>query len=946
METNGVNHHQLAFNSNGYERNIELNDSKKSKTNDVPMMKTLESKFHAGRSKGRSTVDYASEKSFNASKKFSNHYNDGTLFTKEPPSSRLQRTTPLENTPSHNSRNSFKKQDDSVERSTANRPSTGLSLKTMNPTGQYKSGNSDSQPSTARDRKYGGERRELLRNSYSGGGFSSTFKFGTGKEERREGSSSGVGSSTSSKDPDEYYKAYKAEIMQLQGENDKLRSLFEGRAGSNKNSSSTLSRDNSRESFSTMLLKELQPQTTKEKQNRYTIAFEASNGYGRPGSHRAMRDRASNQSSRSDLHTEKDSAKPVTNSNSDSFNGKYRKDRALRDSYSKGSVNASRQSFDRPSFESSVNLSTTSKKQKRNSARARGEASKDKSAGRLKISVEDKENVDSNYSSPILNEFFKREYDYQNRKRDFMSTVGTTKASSGGHRLPSGSSKYDQMDLSKSQGMLKDISKLSNNQAQLNSSTNPRGGVNGGAERLEKKHRSENSSDKRSGSASRTKPSNSSMADKENRSSLSGGNQKDGNVIDDVLNKNSPKAHVNVVFPWKDKENKQRRRETNKSGQMDREKPTVMEQVDCENRVEVDKRRGGNQRERYSNDSLRVERRGDVVERGSRPRASQSPGTRHVRPNSASPINSAGTSPRNGSGGSNRSSSSATMNNGGGSTNTKDENLQGFVTRVPQNKTGRTKTGGSGNSNSKLSLEDRLYYEHLYNTIQSLKLVRNMETLDDKIIKDKQVFLERKSHHDKTIIFDLDETLVHCCDSLRENPDTVLKIKFPKGDVIEAGINIRPYARECLEAANEHFEVIVFTASHRAYANVVLDYLDPTGKLIQHRLFREHCIQSRQGFYVKDLRIFANRKMSQMAIVDNATYSFANQLDNGIPIISWYDNKEDTELKSLITYMEDLSKQEDVRELNKITFDLRGFMNQNSDQDIEKLSRKIESFLL
>ena len=37
---------------------------------------------------------------------------------------------------------------------------------------------------------------------------------------------------------------------------------------------------------------------------------------------------------------------------------------------------------------------------------------------------------------------------------------------------------------------------------------------------------------------------------------------------------------------------------------------------------------------------------------------------------------------------------------------------------------------------------------------------------------------------------------------------------------------------------SDKFEIIVFTASHSCYANVVLDTLDPDKKYIQHRLFR------------------------------------------------------------------------------------------------------------
>ena len=62
------------------------------------------------------------------------------------------------------------------------------------------------------------------------------------------------------------------------------------------------------------------------------------------------------------------------------------------------------------------------------------------------------------------------------------------------------------------------------------------------------------------------------------------------------------------------------------------------------------------------------------------------------------------------------------------------------------------------------------------------------------------------------------------------------------GKILRAGFNIRPYAREMLEYVNKYFEVAVFTASHKWYADVILDYIDPSNTLIQHRVYREHCI--------------------------------------------------------------------------------------------------------
>jgi CTD small phosphatase-like protein 2 len=97
---------------------------------------------------------------------------------------------------------------------------------------------------------------------------------------------------------------------------------------------------------------------------------------------------------------------------------------------------------------------------------------------------------------------------------------------------------------------------------------------------------------------------------------------------------------------------------------------------------------------------------------------------------------------------------------------------------------------------------------------------------------------------------------------------------FPNGETVEAGINVRPYAIECLKEANKKYQVVVFTASHKFYADVVLDFLDPAHELIHYRLYRDSCFQTEDGVYIKDLRIIKNRTLKDMVIVDNAVYSF------------------------------------------------------------------------
>lgn len=257
-----------------------------------------------------------------------------------------------------------------------------------------------------------------------------------------------------------------------------------------------------------------------------------------------------------------------------------------------------------------------------------------------------------------------------------------------------------------------------------------------------------------------------------------------------------------------------------------------------------------------------------------------------------------------------------------------------MVTKVPQN-------GGSQQPQSEL------HKLHLLQTLQSLQYLKNLRKPEATELLAKTVYLPppRNPACKKTLIFDLDETLIHCVDDIAADPpDVVLPVTFPNGEVVDAGVNIRPGAVECLKEVNKSFQVVVFTASHKFYADVVLDHLDPTGELIQYRLYRDSCYQTADGVYVKDLRIIKNRQLKDLVIVDNAVYSFGFQLDNGIPIIPFYNNPEDEELLHLVNYINCLAHFEDIREQNARAFQLRElestdlseyldyFFNQNKEQ--------------
>jgi len=135
-----------------------------------------------------------------------------------------------------------------------------------------------------------------------------------------------------------------------------------------------------------------------------------------------------------------------------------------------------------------------------------------------------------------------------------------------------------------------------------------------------------------------------------------------------------------------------------------------------------------------------------------------------------------------------------------------------------------------------------------------------MSPIDESEMRSKQVTLpltKKSKGITKVLIFDLDETLAHCVrhETPDQPPQVTLNISTPTGKSIPAGFNIRPYTHEMLKEVNKYYEVVVFTASHKWYANVILDYIDPTGELFQHRLYRDSCIMTTDNVYIKDLRV-------------------------------------------------------------------------------------------
>lgn len=164
----------------------------------------------------------------------------------------------------------------------------------------------------------------------------------------------------------------------------------------------------------------------------------------------------------------------------------------------------------------------------------------------------------------------------------------------------------------------------------------------------------------------------------------------------------------------------------------------------------------------------------------------------------------------------------------------------------------------------------------------------------------------------KTLVLDLDETLIHSS----TNPVPEADFSFTldcDGEDHSVYVHKRPGVDKFLAQLAKKFELVVYTASEASYANVVLDWLDPTG-LFAFRLFRDACTVREKGSsvqYIKDLSRLG-RNLRSVAIVDNSPTCYSFQPSNGIPIKTWRGDPDDRELQDLLPILGALERTEDI----------------------------------
>lgn len=172
---------------------------------------------------------------------------------------------------------------------------------------------------------------------------------------------------------------------------------------------------------------------------------------------------------------------------------------------------------------------------------------------------------------------------------------------------------------------------------------------------------------------------------------------------------------------------------------------------------------------------------------------------------------------------------------------------------------------------------------------------------------------KQSSYNEKAkLVLDLDETLVHSTPrrstSHESSHDFVVDVCVHSKRV-PFYVKCRPYLSAFLRHMAKLYEITVFTASRRAYADQILDRIDPHGETVSRRFYRRDCSLTMNGFG-KNLSRVCRSRLRLVQIDDTPSCIVP---DNGILISKWTNDPNDTALRDLVPLLEILACIDDVR---------------------------------
>lgn len=180
-----------------------------------------------------------------------------------------------------------------------------------------------------------------------------------------------------------------------------------------------------------------------------------------------------------------------------------------------------------------------------------------------------------------------------------------------------------------------------------------------------------------------------------------------------------------------------------------------------------------------------------------------------------------------------------------------------------------------------------------------------------------------------TVVFDLDGTLVSCCDKSQGDFSVVIEYR---GRKIQANFLLRPHASQVLASLAKKYEVVLFSSSHGSYVDAVAKQLDPSGQIFSAIYSRRDCLAVGDTLIKSLVRV--GRDPSRVLLIDDNAKSFLRDTDNAVPIIPFVEGGDDIELLTLEGYIDWVAQSKDVRQANSQYFGWRFYRTAKNLQEL------------
>lgn len=179
----------------------------------------------------------------------------------------------------------------------------------------------------------------------------------------------------------------------------------------------------------------------------------------------------------------------------------------------------------------------------------------------------------------------------------------------------------------------------------------------------------------------------------------------------------------------------------------------------------------------------------------------------------------------------------------------------------------------------------------------------------------------------KLLILDLDETLIHgATQKLDYEPACIAPWCF---------LYIRPFVEDFMAFCKDHFKVAIWTTASPEHAEMALGQICESDYPFEFIWTSNRCTQARDkigmddygsGYHwVKDLKKVKRLgfNLDQVLMIDDTPSMLERQYGNLVQIKRFKGDSEDQELPKLMRYLIELSGEKNIRNIDKLGWEIR-----------------------